>query len=80
MFGVDIQNYPSYTGGEHMFRKIMGKRPESETYSLNAVDRVKIDLKLYRIRQVTVKMTSDIAFKSPREATCSSNTCICDDF
>ena len=53
--------------------------PESEKYIQNVVGYIKMELKLYRIRQVGVKMMSDIALKSAKEATCSNNTHICDD-
>ena len=54
--------------------------PESEKWSQNYVRYTKIPPTWGRIREDGVKIMSDISVKSPKEATCSNNTHICDVF
>ena len=54
--------------------------PESEKRSQNYVRYIKIPPKWGRIHEDGVKIMSDILLKSPKEATCSNNTRICDAF
>ena len=66
--------------GAH-FQKVHEKRlPESETWSQNNVGYIKIPPKWCWKHQDVIKIMSDTPLKSPKEATCSNNTHICEVF
>ena len=66
--------------GAH-FQKIHEKMlPGSEKWNQNYVGYIKIPPRWGWIHEDGVKIMSDISLKSPKEATCSNNTHICEAF
>ena len=60
--------------------KSLKKLPESEKGSQNNVRYIKILPKWGRIHEDGIKIMSDTSLKSPKQATCSNNTHICNVF
>ena len=66
--------------GRHFQKFHETKLPESEKWSPNHVGYVKISPKWSRIHGDVIKRMLDTSLKSPKEATCSKNTHICNVF
>ena len=64
--------------GAHFQKVHENIMPESEKWSQNYVRYIKIPPTWSRMHEDGVKMMSDLSLKSPKEATCSNNTHLCD--
>ena len=66
--------------GAHFQKFHENNLPESEKWSQNNVGYIKIPPLWCWKHQDVIKIVSDTPLKSPKEATCSNNTHICDGF